>query len=93
MESNGLIEGYHRSLRREGIADHTPSDYYKACDLIESWVDYYNNERLHGVTGYLRPIDYHRGEPEKLVKERLGKLENTRQRRREINRERLQRAA
>ena len=92
-ESNGLIERYHRSFREEGIGDCTPSDYYKACDLIESWVDYYNNKRLHSGIMYLRPVDYYRGEPEKLVKERLSKLRNARHRRREINRERFEKAA
>ena len=92
-ESNGLIERYHRSFREEGIGDRTPSDYYKACDLIESWVEYYNNDRLHSSIMYLRPIDYYRGNPEELVNERLRKLQNARQHRRKMNRERYVKAA
>jgi putative transposase len=92
-ESNGLIERYHRSLREEGIGDNVPSDYYKACDLIERWVGYYNNQRLHSAIMYLRPLDYYRGEPDKLVKERLEKLHKARRLRRQINRQRLKKAA
>ena len=64
LESNGLIERYHRSFREEGVGENTPSDYYQACELIASWVDYYNHHRFHSALKYLRPIDYYRGNPE-----------------------------
>ena len=92
-ESNGLIERYHRSFREEGIAEYTPSDYYRACDVIKQWVDYYNNKRLHSAIQYLRPIDYYRGEPEKLIRKRHVKLALARIRRRKINKERFKKAA
>ena len=92
-ESNGLIERYHRSFREEGIAEKTASDYYHACALIEKWVDQYNNHRLHSAINYLRPIDYYRGDPEKLIKERMEKLEKARKRRRTLNKKRFKNAA
>ena len=92
-ESNGLIERYHRTFREEGIGDQLLPNYYDACELITKWVYYYNNHRLHSAIEYLRPIDYYRGEPEKLVKERLEKLEKARQLRRKINQQRLKKAA
>jgi transposase InsO family protein len=92
-ESNGLIERYHRSLREEGFGEQAPSDYYQACDLIENWVEYYNNRRLHSAIQYLRPIDYYRGEPEKLIKERIAKLNRARKLRRQLNKERFKKAA
>jgi transposase InsO family protein len=92
-ESNGLIERYHRTFREEGIGDQSPASYYDACELIAKWVHYYNNHRLHSAIEYLRPIDYYRGEPEKLVKERLEKLEKARKLRRKINQQQLKKAA
>ncbi|MBD3337757.1 MAG: IS3 family transposase [Candidatus Lokiarchaeota archaeon] len=81
-ESNGLIERYHRSFREEGVGERALSDYYQACDLIKKWIDYYNNRRLHSAIYYLRSVDYYRGEPKKLIKERLEKLKQARKLRR-----------
>jgi len=92
-ESNGLIERYHRSFRQEGMGENTPSDYYQACDVIGGWVDYYNNRRLHSALKYLKPVDYYRGEPDRLIEERQEKLRRAAEKRQRINRERLRMAA
>lgn len=73
-ESNGRIERYHRSVREEAFADRAAEDYYQARDLLEEWVTYYNEERLHSALNYLRPVDYYRGNPEALLAERKKKL-------------------
>jgi transposase InsO family protein len=92
-ESNGLIERYHRSFRQEAVAENSLSNFYSACEQITNWVNFYNHDRLHSAIQYLRPIDYYRGEPEKLVKERLKKLKNAKTKRRNINKQRIQLAA
>jgi transposase InsO family protein len=73
-ESNGRIERYHRSVRDEAFADGEVEDFYQARDLLEEWVRYYNEERLHSALNYLRPADYYRGNPETLLAERKRKL-------------------
>lgn len=92
-ESNGLIERYHRTLREEALRMAPPAGYYQATDLITRWVEFYNNQRLHSAIKYLRPVDYYRGNPDKLVKERLNKLTQAKMKRRLINQKRLKLAA
>ena len=45
----------------------------------------YNHERLHSSLGYLRPIDYYRGDPKALHESRRRKLAVARHKRREKN--------
>ena len=41
--------------------------------------------RLHSALYFLRPVDYYRGDPEKLLEERRRKLAEARQRRQQHN--------
>jgi transposase InsO family protein len=84
-ESNGRIERYHRSVREEAFVDREVDDLYRAKELLEEWVRYYNEERLHSALNYLRPVDYYRGNPEALLTERQRKLKAAALRRREVN--------
>jgi transposase InsO family protein len=84
-ESNGWIERYHRSVRDEAFADGEVEDFYQARDLLEEWVRYYNEERLHSALNYLRPADYYRGNPETLLAERRRKLKAAALGRKEVN--------
>jgi putative transposase len=83
-ESNGVIERFHRSVR-DGLSDQELKDLMHARQIIEKWVAYYNNERLHAGIMYLRPRDYYVGQQQELLEERRTKLENARERRRSIN--------
>jgi len=85
-ESNGRIERYHRSVRDEAFADEEVDGFYQARDLLAEWVRYYNEQRLHSALKYLRPVDYYRGNPDKLLAERKRKLTDAAVRRREVNR-------
>jgi len=84
-ESNGRIERYHRSVREEAFGDDEKEDYYQARDLLDQWVKYYNQERLHSALNYLRPVDYYMGNPEVLMAERKKKLTNAKARRKDVN--------
>jgi putative transposase len=48
-------------------------------------VRWYNTERLHSSLGYLRPLDYYRGDPKSLHEARRRKLTAARHHRRERN--------
>ena len=53
--------------------------------VIERLIRWYNEERLHSALGFLRPMDYYRGDPESLYVERRQKLAEARHRRKEKN--------
>jgi putative transposase len=83
-EENGIIERSNRTLR-EALEGEELVDLLPARDVIARIVDWYNTERLHSALGYLRPIDYYRGDPAQLHNERRRKLAEARHRRREKN--------
>ena len=85
-QSNGLQERWFRSLRQEGLSDRDLSSYDRAVAIIDTWVDYYNGERLHASLRYLPPAEYFQGDPETRVRERKRKLASARNLRRERNR-------
>jgi putative transposase len=83
-EENGIIERSNRTLR-EALEGEELTDLYQARDVIARIVRWYNEQRLHSALGYLRPIDYYRGDPAALHEERRRKLAEARHRRREKN--------
>jgi transposase-like protein len=54
-------------------------------DVIARIIEWYNTERLHSALGYLRPIDYYRGDPAAMHEQRRRKMAEARHRRREKN--------
>jgi len=91
-ESNGRVERFHRSTR-EALAADDLGNLSKAREIIGRWVEHYNERRLHAALHYLPPAEYYRGDPPARLAARRGKLEGARQRRRELNQQRLQAAA
>ena len=83
-EENGIIERSNRTLR-EALDGAELTDLLQARDVITGIVSWYNEERLHSAIGYLRPIDYYRGDPTKLHEERRRKMAEARHQRREKN--------
>jgi putative transposase len=83
-EENGLIERSNRTIR-EALEEHDPADVFEAERLMERIVNWYNHKRLHSALGYLRPVDYYRGDPERLHEARRQKLSQARHRRKETN--------
>ena len=83
-EENGIMERANRTIR-EALEGEELTSLYQACDVLARIIRWYNEERLHRALGYLRPIDYYRGDPAQLHEARRKKLRQARHRRRETN--------
>lgn len=88
-EENGVMERSNRTLREAldevGLESDPAANRYQAEEAIGRIVAWYNEERLHSSLGFLRPIDYYRGQPEELHEARRRKLVIARHTRREKN--------
>ncbi len=83
-EENGIVERANRTLKDASL-DYEFKNLAHARSVLDEIVRYYNEERLHSSLDFLRPKDYYRGNPEKLLKERQNKLFKARHKRREMN--------
>lgn len=88
-QSNGKIERWHQSLKRECIRPKTPLSLEDARRIVGEFVEYYNSVRLHSAIGYVTPKDKREGRAELIFAERDRKLEAARELRR-LNRQMLQ---
>jgi putative transposase len=83
-EENGIMERSNRTVR-EALEEQEPASRYEAEAGLGRIIHWYNQERLHSSLGYLRPIDYYRGDPQTLHETRRKKIAAARHRRREKN--------
>jgi transposase InsO family protein len=83
-EENGVVERSNRTLR-EALEGEELTDLLQARSVIARIIEWYNTERLHSALGYLRPMDYYRGDPAALHEARRRKMAEARHRRREKN--------
>jgi transposase InsO family protein len=80
-QSNGKLERWHQSIKRECIRPGTPLTPEDARRLIASWVDHYNTVRLHSAIGFVTPNDMLAGRQAEIHAARDRKLEQARQQR------------
>lgn len=80
-QSNGKIERWHGTIKRECIRPRTPLSLEDARRIVSEYVDYYNNVRLHSAIGYVTPKDKLLGREEVIFAERDRKLEAAREQR------------
>ncbi len=83
-EENGLMERAYRTLRA-ALDGQELSDGREAETGLKQVIDWYNHKRLHRALGYLRPVDYYRGDPVALTEVRRHKLAAARHHRKEAN--------
>jgi len=92
-QSNGKIERWHQSLKRECIRPKTPLTLVDAQRVVAKFVTHYNTERLHSAIGYVTPEDKLNGRETMIFAERDQKLQAAREKRavnRRAERERLE---
>jgi putative transposase len=80
-QSNGKLERWHGSLKRECVRPAALSSLEEARRRILSYVDHYNNCRLHSALGYVTPADRLAELDAVIFAERDRKLEEARARR------------
>ena len=81
-QSNGKLERWHGSLKRECIRPACPGDVQEARRRVAAYVDDYNQSRLHSALGYITPADKLNGLADVIFADRDAKLEAARERRR-----------
>ena len=82
-QSNGKIERWHRSLKSECIRPGVPLSVEDARRLVQRYVAYYNETRLHSAVGYVAPHDRLHGLDGVIHDERDRRLAEARERRRQ----------
>ena len=82
-QSNGKIERWHQSLKRECIRPGVPLSLEDARRLVAGYIDHYNRVRLHSALGYVTPQDKLEGREKAIFAERDRKLEAARALRKE----------
>jgi len=81
-QSNGKLERYHGTIKRECIRPKTPLCLDEARRVVERYVQHYNDVRLHSAIGYVTPRDKLQGREKEIFRERDRKLEKARRDRR-----------
>jgi putative transposase len=85
-QSNGKLERWHGSLKRECVRPAAPGSLEEARRRISSYVAHYNTVRLHSALGYVTPMDKLAGLDAVIFAERDRKLEEAREVRRRARR-------
>jgi putative transposase len=85
-QSNGKIERWHRSLKSDCIRPKCPLSLEDAREVVEDFVEYYNNIRLHSAIGYVAPNDKLMGNENDIFAHRDEKLNQARQDRKQRRR-------
>ncbi len=72
-QSNGKIERWHQSLKRECIRPKCLLSLKDARRIVDNFVDYYNTKRLHSAIGYITPKDKLEGREKEIFAKRRAK--------------------
>ncbi len=81
-QSNGKIERFHQSIKRECIRPKTPTSLQNARSIVADYVEHYNTVRLHSALGYVTPKDKLEGKEQEIFEGRDHRLEKAREERR-----------
>lgn len=73
-QSNGKVESWHKTLKRECIRPKVPLNLVDARRIVAAFVDHYNSVRLHSGIRYITPQDALAGRGDAICAQRLRKL-------------------
>lgn len=82
-QSNGKLERWHKTVKGEAIRPKTPLSLQQARQIVDQFVRYYNEVRLHSALGYVPPVARLTGQDQLIFTERKRKLEQARKKRRQ----------
>ena len=77
-QSNGKIESWHKTIKRECIRPGTPLNLDDATRIVGYYVKKYCQVRLHSGIGYVTPRDRLEGRDQLIWAERRRKLAGAR---------------
>ncbi len=83
-QSNGKKERWFGTLKRECIRPKTPLSLDDARRIVDEFVRHYNEVRLHSALGYIAPADKLAGREQQIYASRDRKLEEAREKRKEL---------
>jgi len=78
-QSNGKVESWHKTVKRECIRPLTPLNLADARRIVAGYVQTYNTLRLHSGIGYVTPQARLEGRDAQIMAERRRKLATARQ--------------
>ncbi len=81
-QSNGKLERWHQTAKGEGLRPKTPLSLADAREVMEAFVAYYNEVRLHSAIGYVTPQARLEGRHTAIFEQRDRKLAEAREARR-----------
>jgi len=82
-QSNGKLEAWHKSLKKECIRPRAPESFEAAKHAVTRFVTEYNEHRLHSALGYITPSDKLGGREVEIFAIRDARLEAARELRKE----------
>jgi transposase InsO family protein len=77
-QSNGKIERFHQTAKRDCIRPKTPLSLDEARQIVDAFIEFYNRRRLHSAIGYVTPQDKLQGREKAIFAERDRKLARAR---------------
>jgi putative transposase len=78
-QSNGKVESWHKTVKRECIRPMTPLSLEDARRIVADFVREYNTVRLHSGISYVTPQARLEGRDQQIIAERRSKLAAGRQ--------------
>lgn len=80
-QSNGKLERFFGTAKRECIRRNSFLSIEDARKIIDRFIEYYNNKRLHSAIDYVAPLDILLGRKDEILKGRDEKLRKAREKR------------
>ena len=78
-QSNGKLERFHRTLKETALRPQTPLSLEDARRVAGTYIDHYNDVRLHSAIDYITPRDRLEGRHLEILQQRENKLAKARE--------------